>query len=315
MNGTILVSDYVEEHYGDVLESAAPGVGRAVLRPGGLDGDAAGVEIAYLSHDLYPERIQELVDAVREATNLQWLHSFSAGVDNPFFIVLRKRDVRVTNSSGAIAVPIAQTVLLYALALSRDLPRWLDAQGRRSWERHEIQDLEGRTMGVVGLGPIGLEVARLAAAFRMRVIGVRRTPRGDEPCETWTSDRLRELLPQVDYLALTAPLTDETRNMLDADALALMKPTAYVLNIARGELIDEPALVDALQQGRLAGAALDVFWEEPLPPDHPLWTLPNVIVTPHCSGWNRGNWRRATEIYVDNLDRYVRGEPLRNEIP
>ena len=252
--------------------------------------------------------------ALRDAKQLRWLHTFSAGVDNPWFQALRARGVRLTTSSGANAVPIAQTVLLYLLALSRDLAGWQDAQKRRAWEPHEVVDLQGLTLGVVGLGPIGLEVARLGAALRMRVVGVRRSPRGDEPCETWPMARLDALLPHADALVLALPLSDDTHHLLDARRIALLKRGAWLVNVGRGALVEEAALVAALQSGQLGGAGLDVFEVEPLPDESPLWFLPNVIVTPHNSGDSPGNQVRAAEIFLDNLARFGRGEPLRNEV-
>jgi D-2-hydroxyacid dehydrogenase (NADP+) len=314
MDGALLVSDHVEDHYRAALDAAAPDVSRVVLRAEACEGDPGRVEIAFFSGDLYPERVREFVLALRDAKQLRWLHTFSAGVDNPWFQALRARGVRLTTSSGANAVPIAQTVLLYLLALSRDLARWQDAQQRRAWETHEVVDLQGLTLGVVGLGPIGLEVARLGAALRMRVVGVRRTPRGDEPCETWPIARLDALLPRVDALVLALPLSDDTHHLFDARRIALVKRGAWIVNVGRGALVEETALVAALQSGQLGGAGLDVFEVEPLPPASPLWTMPNVIVTPHNSGDSLGNQVRAAEIFLDNLARFGRGEALRNEV-
>lgn len=279
-----------------------------------LRGDPATVELAYLSGDCYPDHVRDVVRALGAAPRLRWLHTFSAGVDHPWFQALRARGVRLTTSSGAHAVPIAQTVLLYLLALSRGLPAWLDAQRRRTWERHEITDLQDLVLGVVGLGPIGLEVARLGIACGMHTLAVRRTPRGDEPCETWPLARLDELCARADAIVLALPLTGDTRHLFDAARLARMKRGAWLVNVGRGALVDEPALVAALQEGRLGGAGLDVFETEPLPPGSPLWSLPNVIVTPHASGDTPGNRVRASEIFLDNLGRFTRGEPLRNEV-
>lgn len=314
MDGALLVSDQVEDQYRAALDAAAPGVARVVLRPEACEGDASHVEIAFFSGDLFPERVREFVLALRDAKQLRWLHTFSAGVDNPWFQALRARGVRLTTSSGANAVPIAQTVLLYLLALSRDLATWQDAQRRRAWEKHEVVDLQGLTLGVVGLGPIGLEVARLGAALRMRVVGVRRSPRGDEPCETWPIARLDALLPRADALVLALPLSDDTHHLLDARRIALLKRGAWIVNVGRGALVEEAALVAALQSGQLGGAGLDVFEVEPLPPASPLWSMPNVIVTPHNSGDSPGNQVRAAEIFLDNLARFGRGEALRNEV-
>ena len=313
VSGAILVSEHVETRYAAALEAAAPGVPRRIARPDAGRSESDGLEVLYFSGDLFPEPTRDVAIAALKADDLRWLHTFSAGIDNEFFQILIRRGVRVTTSAGAQAVPIAQTVLMYLLALSRDLPGWLREQAERVWRPRAIRDLQGTHLGIVGLGPIGLEVARLGAAFGMRVTGVRRTPRGGEPCETWPLERLAELLPTLDHLVLALPLTAETRGLLDAALLARLPAHAVFVNIARGEIVDETALVDALAAGRLAGAALDVFAEEPLPADSPLWSLPNVIVTPHSAGTNPGNEARATEIFLDNLGRYVRGEPLRNE--
>ncbi len=314
VKGSILVSDHVERHHAHDLESAAPGVARVVLGPDGVQGDPAGIEVVNFSGDLFPERTQAFIRAAVSSKRLGWFHTFSAGVDNPFFRGLLDRGIRLTTSAGAHAVPIAQTVMLYLLALSRDLPAWLDAQARRSWEPRDIRDLQGRLLGVVGMGPIGLEVARLGLAFRMQVIGLRRTPRGDEPCETWPLARLPELLPRVDCLVLALPLHDDTRGLIDAAALERIKSGAILVNIARGEIVDESALVRALESGQLAGAGLDVFEREPLPEESPLWGQPNVIITPHSSGTNPGNWERANRIFLHNLARYARGAELVNEV-
>ena len=319
----MLISATVETHYGAALEREAPSVERVVFDSGaaveavgaaeGLAGLGA-VEAVYFSGDLFPDAMRPFLHALRGIPELRWLHTFSAGVDNVFFQRLLARGARVTTSAGAMAVPIAQTVVMYLLALSRGLPGWLDDQAKRRWNPREIVDLQGRTLVVAGLGPIGLEVARLGVALRMHVIGLRRTPRGDEPCETWRLTRLHEALARADDLVLALPLSETTRGLLDRDAIGAMKPGGVVVNVGRGEVIDQAALVEALEEGCLAGAGLDVFDEEPLPEASPLWSMPNVIVTPHSSGTSPGNFHRASEIFVDNVGRYVRGEPLRNEV-
>jgi phosphoglycerate dehydrogenase-like enzyme len=315
MPGAILVSAWIEERFGEALRRAAPGRPLAVLRGDGLDGAAADVEAAFFSGDLFPDGARALARVLHQAPSLRWLHTFAAGVDHPFFQRLLARGVRVTTSSGAAAVPIAHTVLLYVLALSRDLPGWARDQADRRWNPRDVEDLQGRRLVVLGLGPIGLEVARLAQALRMEVTGVRRTPRGDEPCETWPLARLDALLPRAEWLVLALPLADDTHHLLDARRLALLPRGARVVNVGRGALVDEAALADALASGQLAGAGLDVFEVEPLPPGSPLWSHPRVIVTPHASGSSPGNDLRAAGMFVENLGRFARGEPLRNEVP
>jgi phosphoglycerate dehydrogenase-like enzyme len=205
--------------------------------------------------------------------------------------------------------------ILFLLALARGLPAHVAAQRERRWAPERGEDLEGKIAAVVGLGPIGLEVVRLAQALGMRVIGMRRQPAGDEPCETWPMARLDELLARADYVVLALPLTQDTHHLLDAAALARMRPSARLVNVGRGELIDETALAAALRAGRLAGAALDVFEAEPLPETSPLWSLPGVIVTPHVAASTPTTHHHAADLFVDNLGRWVRGQPLRNEVP
>jgi phosphoglycerate dehydrogenase-like enzyme len=314
MPGTLLVSDGVEARWSKEMDEIAPDLPRQVSRPLGEAPDFGSIEVVYFSGDIFPERTREFAIAALKAENLRWMHTFSAGIDDAFFQTLLGRGVRITTSSGAHAVPIAHTVMLYLLALSRDLPGWLRDQADRRWNPRDVRDLQGLHLGVVGLGPIGIEVARLGPAFGMQVTGLRRMVRGDEPCETWTLDRLDELLPWVDALVLALPLTPDTRHLVDAAALDRLKPGALLVNVARGGVVDEDALVAALRTGRVGGAGLDVFAEEPLPASSPLWSLPGVIVTPHSSGTNPGNALRASEIFLDNLGRYVRGEGMRNEV-
>ncbi len=315
MPGAVLVSDFVEERYGTALGAAAPAMPRVILRAGGrLEDDVTAVEVVFFSGDCYPARAAEFMGPTLQATGLRWLHTFSAGVDHPVFRGLRARGVRLTTSSGASASAVAQMAILFMLALARDLPARLAAQRERRWSPERGEDLEGKVAAVVGLGPIGLEVTRLARALDMRVIGVRRRPVGDEPCETWPIGRLAELLALADWVVLALPLTAATRQIIDARALARMRPGARLVNIGRGELVDETALAAALREGRLAGAALDVFESEPLPETSPLWDVPGVILTPHVAASTPATHHHAAELFVENLGRWVRGEPLRNEV-
>lgn len=311
----VLVTDVVEQRRAEDFEREAPGVRRVVLTDDGVVGDLEDVEAAFASEDTYPDRFPQFARALAAAPNLRWVQTFTAGVDHPWFDTLRERDVRITTSSGVAAVAIAQTVAMFVLGLSRRWPTWMDAQRSTSWAPHDIEDLEGRVLGVLGLGPVGAEVARLGQALRMRVVGIRRTPDGTEPCEAWGFDRLPELLAMADYLVLALPLADNTHHLVDKAAFEEMKPGVRIVNVGRGALVDEPALVQALQDGRVAGAALDVFEEEPLPEDSPLWHLPGVVVTPHASGRIPGKDARTEAMFIQNVGRYLRGEPLHNEVP
>jgi D-2-hydroxyacid dehydrogenase (NADP+) len=311
----LLVSDEAWSSHGDRMRAAAPvePVLLETARP--LHADAlARVDIAAFTADLYPERAGEFMRACLGAPNLRWLHTYSTGTDHPVFGAFLERGVRLTTSAGSSARTIAQTVVMYLLALSRNLRGWTDAQANASWEPRDIEDLEGTRLLVVGMGPIGDQTARLANALGMDVVGCRRTPRGDEPCPTVPLDSLDELIPTADWIVLALPLTAETKLIFDARRLALVRPSARLINVGRGELIDEPALVHALERGRLAGAALDVATVEPLPSESPLWTMPQVIITPHSSGAGRLSRDRALEVFIDNLARWGDGRPLRNEV-
>lgn len=272
--------------------------------------DLARITVAFFSPDAWPSRSAAFMGTCLRADRLQWLHTMSAGTDHPVFAAFRDRGVTVTNSAGAAAPSIAQTVLTYLLALSRDLPRSLRDQAERRWEPGPSVDLHGLRLGIVGLGAIGTETARLAQAFGMEVVGLRRAPSGDEPCPTWTNDRFHELLRWADAIAVTAPLTDETRGMFGAEAFAAMRPGAWFVNVGRGEIVDESALVDALLEDRIGGAGLDVFATEPLPADNPLWRFPNVIITPHSSGSTDRTRRRSVEMFLENFARFAAGETL-----
>lgn len=278
------------------------------------DRDLARITIAFFSGDAWPDRAASFMSTCLHAPALRWMHTASAGVDSPVFGRFTSRGVRLTTSSGASALPIAQTAIMMILGLSRDISGRVRDQQAHRWERRMSEDLDGANVAIIGMGPIGIETAKLATALRMNPIGCRRTVTGEEPCETRTFADLPELLRWADYVVLALPLTADTRGLIGAEQIALMKPTARLINVGRGDLVDEPALVHALATGRLAGAALDVFAVEPLPDDSPLWDMPNVIVTAHDSGATAGSNDRAAGMFVENLGRYSRGEPLLNEV-
>jgi phosphoglycerate dehydrogenase-like enzyme len=227
--------------------------------------------------------------------------------------------VRLTTSSGSVAEPIAQTAITGMLYLARNFPHWMAGQRSHKWNSMRSadypRDLRGQVMLVYGLGGIGMEIARLARCLGLYVIGVRRNAiKTGHVDEVHTPDKLPELLARSDWLVIACPLTDETRGTLNAALLAKLPRGARVINISRGEIIDEPALTAALQSGHLAGAYLDVFAHEPLPPESPLWDMPNVVITPHDSAASAGNDARVNAIFLDNLRRWTRNEPLVNEV-
>jgi D-2-hydroxyacid dehydrogenase (NADP+) len=256
------------------------------------------------------------------AKRLKFIQSISAGTDQYDKQLLRERGVRVASAAGANARAVAEHAMALILALSRRLPEARDNQHAAHWRgmigqigRREFE-LAGKTLLVVGMGRIGSRLVRLARAFDMRVLATRRDPSaGAEGADVVAgTDRLHELLGQADIVALACPLTPETQNLIDDSALAAMQPGTHLINVARGRVVDEPALIRALQQGRLAGAALDVTLEEPLPASSPLWSMPNVLITPHTAGETRAYEDNVIDILLENLDRLWRGAPLRNEL-
>ena len=283
--------------------------------------DTAAIEIAFLTRDLrFSERYAAFGEALAAAPRLKWMHFVSTAIDqHPFIPELARRKVRITTSAGANGEPVAQTAIAGILMLARHFPAWWAAQGRHEWTPLRgaavPRDLRGQTALIVGMGTIGTAVARFCKALGMHVIGVRRRARqpADPVDETHTLAALPDLLPRCDWVILACPLTPETRHLIHAGTLARLSPSARLVNVARGAVIDEPALVEALAGGRIAGAYLDVFEREPLPVDSPLWALPNVIVSPHNASASSGNNDRAMNIFLANLVRWARGEPLLNE--
>lgn len=243
--------------------------------------------------------------------SLRWIHAASAGVDHLLIPAVRDRRIAITNSAGVFERPIAEYVLALVLARAKGLHETILAQRERRWAYRRTDEIRGKTMLVVGLGRIGTAVASLAQAAGMDVIGVRRTT-GNGPVRTLPPHRLHDALALADYVVLAAALTPETRHMIGRAALSAMKSTAYLINVARGALVDGDALVDALARGTIAGAALDVFDDEPLPEESPLWTAPGLLVSPHMSG-DAEDWdSRVVELFAQNLRRYRAGEELTN---
>lgn len=312
----LFCTDTVLDAHGDRIAAIAPELDVVVLRPGEeiTPADIDRITIAFFSHDAWPERAAAFFRVALDATNLQWFHSMSAGVDSPVFARFLERGARLTTSSGATARPIAGTVMLYLLALSRDLPGWLRSQAAHEWTPAPFRELEGQRIVVVGFGPIGQEVVRLATAFGMEPVVVRRAARGDEPCPVRTLAELPDAVGDADAVVVALPLAPETTRIVSAEVIGAMPAHAVFVNVGRGELVDQAALTEALASGRLGGAGLDVFDPEPLPADDPLWDLPNVIVSPHNSGSSDRTDGRVAEIFLDNLARFVNGEPLRNEV-
>ncbi|MGH7785473.1 MAG: D-2-hydroxyacid dehydrogenase [Candidatus Binatia bacterium] len=257
------------------------------------------------------------------APRLRWLHSASAGIEDCLFPALVASDVVLTNSTGLHAVCIPEHVLGQMLVLARNLHEAQRLQQRSEWNRFAViahaggmRELFGSTLAILGAGPIGANLTRLAGALGMRVRVMRRdASRPVDGAEAVVAPGdLHALLGWADFLVVAVPLTDETRGLIGAAELRAMRSDAFLINVARGEVVDEPALIAALRAGGLAGASLDVFDQEPLPPDHPYWALPNLVVTPHISGYTPTYFPRMLALFEDNLERFLTGRPLRNVV-
>ncbi|HXG41262.1 MAG TPA: D-2-hydroxyacid dehydrogenase [Dehalococcoidia bacterium] len=269
-----------------------------------------------LSSPIVPPDLPQL------APRLRWLQLTSAGVDRLLESPVLRSGITVTTASGIHAVPIGEYVLGAMLALAKGFPQAMAAQRERAWRPYLPDELHGKTVAIVGLGAIGREVARLAKALGMRVLACRRScqepqerpPDAPEVDLLLPPSHLPQLLAEADYLVLAVPLTPETRGLIGRQELASMRQGACLINVARGPVVDEDALVEALRSGHLGGAVLDVFSQEPLPADSDLWGLPNVLLTPHISGGTPRYMERAVDLFCDNLRRYLAGEPLRNVV-
>ncbi len=250
----------------------------------------------------------ELIPA---APRLAFIQSISAGTDQYSREALRAAGIRVASAQGVNERAVAEHALALILAMTRQIPQARDNQTARKWRgmigdiSKREDELGGKTLVIAGMGRIGSRLATLAKAFDMRVIAVRHDPsKGAWAAdEVVGPDRLVGMLPQADFVALTCPLTPQTENLIDAKALAAMKPSAYLVNVARGKVVDEPALVEALERKRIAGAALDCVWDEPLPPASALWGVPNVLITPHTAGETRRYEDNVIDLLLENLER------------
>lgn len=273
--------------------------------------DAAEVEVVVGSNR--ERRVRAILAA---APGVRWYHSVGAGVEEIAGLrELRERGIVLTNNSGSYDVQIAEHAIALVLAAAKRLHVYRDQQARAEWKEHPQDELRDATLVVYGLGSIGAETARLAAALGMRVLGVRRRHGAVPGVERVVPpERLREVAAEADHLVVAAPLTPATRGSIDAGILAAMKPTAWIVNIARGQIIDTPALVGALRAKRIGGAALDAFDDEPLPAESPLWGFENVIVTPHSSNSSPRLMQRTLALFLENLRRYKAEEPLLNRV-
>jgi len=250
------------------------------------------------------------------AKKLRWVHAYSAGVDSYLFPELVNSQVILTHSSGIHRIQVSEIVFALMLALAKKLHKLVKLQSEAKWERLVPEELAGKTIGILGLGNIGMETAWKAKAFGMRVLAVEKVQirRPTYVDELFRPEELENVLHESDYLAITVPLTKETYHLVGEKELRLMKPTAYIVNVARGAVVDSNALLKALKEGWIAGAGLDVFEQEPLPKDSEFWTLENAVITPHIAGSTPQYEERAVKIFCDNLKRYLVGKPLINVV-
>ncbi len=309
-----------------VIDEPTDGSGDGAARVSPEVLDAVGDAEVYFGYGIPAELLEA-------GPGLEWVHSGAAGVGSSLTPTMLESTVVFTNSAGVHAPPMAETVLAMLLHFGRGLDFALDAQRRSEWTKEPfyaggapLTELSDSTVGIVGFGGIGRDVARRVASLGARVIAVKRRP--PRPGEAnlapvagggvlgsrieivWGESGLDAVYRESDAIVVAAPDTPETRGMVNADAFERMKEGAVFINVARGGLVDEEALVRTLSEGRIRGAGLDVFSKEPLPSDHPLWGLPNVVLTPHVSAVTRGFWRREADLILRNLDRYLAGAPL-----
>jgi D-2-hydroxyacid dehydrogenase (NADP+) len=298
-----------------------------------LQSEFPGVKVVQLeNYDRVPEEIQDTdvfigwslrPERVVGAKKLKWIHSPAAAVHQLMFPELIDSQVVVTNSSGVHGPVVAEHALAVLLALAKRLPQAMRYQAKRMWSQDQLwhehprpREVDGATVAVIGMGGIGSEFTERAKKLGMKVIAVRQNP--SKGCagadEVYPPSQLDEVLPRADYVLLCTPVTPATTALINAKRLAHMRPDSYLINVGRGTLVDEAALIAALQTRRIAGAALDVFEEEPLPAESPLWSLDNVLITPHTAGVTEGLWERHYRLIAENLKRFRAGQPLLSEV-
>ncbi len=292
-------------------------------------------DIEFVQAHTPEEALERIVDAdaalaarltpemVAAAPRLRWVHSTAVNVVGLLPTgELAARGIVVSNSRGIQGVPIAETVMGGLLVLGRRFDRMLAAQRERQWIQNALFDeslttLSGKRMAIIGLGGIGLEIAKRAHAFDMTVVGVRRNPNQQTPStvsHVYAVDQVHDAIAGADVLVIAAPSGSATERMIGASELAMLNPGAVVVNVARASIVDETALIDALERGALGGAVLDVFMHEPLDPAHPYWGMANVLITPHASGFNAKHWDYVSALYAENLERFRAGQALRHVI-
>ncbi len=297
------------------VKTIGPGVTVTIAKTADELGDALKTARVLFN---WSGRRAEIKEALRRAPKLEWLHARYAGLDALLFPELIAHPIPLTNGRGTFSQSLGEWVMTGALYFAKDLPRMLKAKAERRWEVFNVEELSTQTMGIVGHGDIGRAAARRAKAFGMKVLALRRdtTPRpGDEDVHrVYATADLHAMLPECDYVVAAAPLTPNTKHMLSTSEFNLMKRSAIVMNVGRGPVIDEAALVEALRSKRIRGAALDVFEVEPLPADSPLWGMDNVLISFHTADHTKDWLNDAATFFLEQLARFRNGEPLKNVV-
>ncbi len=323
----VLISDVGAARFGARICAVAPGVTLVPVAEHGDLPDPTGAEVAFITRDLFiggsrhkqNPRFVRFIDFLKVAPALRWVQTFSAGTDMQVYQDMLARGLQLSNSAGASASAVAATAVTGLMALARQFPRVAQQQREHRWESlylgEEPRDVDGQHALVLGTGPIGQEIGRLCQAFGLRVTGMRRdaaagTPPGFDAVAGF--DALAALLPTTNWLVLACPMTETTRNIIDSSAFALLPDKAHLVNVSRGGIVVEDALLAALRGGRLSGAFLDVFSLEPLAPESPFWELPNVIVSPHSAAASDGLPERVAAIFCASLARFIAGEAPKN---
>jgi phosphoglycerate dehydrogenase-like enzyme len=297
--------EFAERHL-DLIRQTVPGmrVSRAYteseLLPADLDADIL------ITWGQYSP-----VEFCTQAKNLKWIHAISAGVEGLTIPEIMKLDAVVSNTKGIHGLPMAEHTMAFILAALRQLPVMFKQQQEKIWVKHHPDETHGKTVGVIGLGSIGEEVAKKCKLFGMRVVATKRTPVACEWVdELYADDQLDKLLGQSDFVVVVVPLTPQTTKLIGEKEFKMMKKTAYIINIARGKVIDEKAMIKALQNGDIGGAGLDCVEDEPLSPDSPLWDMPNVMITPHMAADSPFYMDRAMALFCDNLKRFLNNQEI-----
>lgn len=288
----------------DLLRRETPGVELSIgIDPESLRAEARRADAVLIA----PRYASVLTGFWRDLGNVRWIHTLAAGVESLPFDLLRRSDAVITNSRGLYADALGEFAVAAMLWFAKDLRRLLRNQDARRWEPYDVERLEGRTAGIIGYGGIGHAVGRRATALGMRVLTTRRRRELGDPT-------VEEVIADSDYVVMSTPLTPSTWRLMSRERIARMKPEAVFVNVGRGGTVDEEALVDALRNQRIRGAALDVFDVEPLPPEHPLWELDNVLISPHTADHTADAHLRAMSFFLENLRHFRAGESLENVV-